>query len=343
MKSNKKKKKRIGGTIKYLVMILVISAVLAGSGILLSNDLFALAKPDKDITVTIPEDATVGEVSKLLDKSGVIHYGSLFHLFTSTVYKDVEFRPGMWTLNSNMDYRAIVNQIRLTSKSTVTVTIPEGYTVSQITEALKKADIKGADDFAAEAASYGPLTYMYGPEPAQVKGEGFLFADTYDIPKDYTAKQLCDLMYDHTDKMLSPEIRREAAEKKMSLHDLMIIASMVEKEAEFREDQVPIASVILKRLEINMPLQIDATIQYALGKPKEHLSIADTRINSPYNTYRRTGLPPGPIGAPGMNAIKAVLAAKPGEYLYYVAKPDGHHIFTRTLDEHEVAVASVKG
>ena len=124
MKSNKKKKKRIGGTIKYLVMILVISAVLAGSGILLSNDLFALAKPDKDITVTIPEDATVGEVSKLLDKSGVIHYGSLFHLFTSTVYKGVEFRPGMWTLNSNMDYRAIVNQIRLTSKSTVTVTIP---------------------------------------------------------------------------------------------------------------------------------------------------------------------------------------------------------------------------
>ena len=89
MKSNKKKKKRIGGTIKYLVMILVISAVLAGSGILLSNDLFALAKPDQDITVTIPEDATVGEVSKLLDKSGVINYGSLFHLFTSTVYKDV--------------------------------------------------------------------------------------------------------------------------------------------------------------------------------------------------------------------------------------------------------------
>ena len=87
----------------------------------------------------------------------------------------------------------------------------------------------------AEAASYGPLTYMYGPEPAQVKGEGFLFADTYDIPKDYTAKQLCDLMYDHTDKMLSPEIRREAAEKKMSLHDMMTIASMVEKEAKFRD------------------------------------------------------------------------------------------------------------
>lgn len=137
MKSNKKKK-GIGGTIKYLIMILVISAVLAGSGILLCNDLFALAKPDKDITVTIPEDASVSEVSKLLDKSGVINYGSFFHLFTSTIYKDIQFRPGMWTLNSDMDYREIVNQIRLTSKSTVTVTIPEGYTVNEIIDTLVK-------------------------------------------------------------------------------------------------------------------------------------------------------------------------------------------------------------
>lgn len=118
---------------------------------------------------------------------------------------------------------------------------------------------------------------------------------------------------------------------------------MVEREARFKEDQVPIASVMLKRLEIGMPLQIDATIQYALGSQKEELTIADTKIDSPYNTYIHNGLPPGPIGAPGLDAIEAVLAAEPGEYLYYVAQADGHHVFTKSYEEHQAETESIYG
>ena len=118
---------------------------------------------------------------------------------------------------------------------------------------------------------------------------------------------------------------------------------MVEREAKVKEDQVKIASVILSRLEKQMPLQIDATVQYALGSRKEELTVADTKIDSPYNTYLRMGLPPGPIGSPGMDAIKAVLAAQPGEYLYYVAEKNGRHVFTKTLEEHEAEIARIYG
>lgn len=129
----------------------------------------------------------------------------------------------------------------------------------------------------------------------------------------------------------------------MTLHDLLTLASMVEREARFKEDQVPIASVMLKRLQLGMPLQIDATIQYALGSQKEELTLADIRIDSPYNTYTHKGLPPGPIGSPGMDAILAVLDAEPGEYLYYVAQPDGHHVFTKTYEEHQAETANIYG
>ncbi|MFR6111832.1 MAG: endolytic transglycosylase MltG [Dialister invisus] len=115
-------------------------------------------------------------------------------------------------------------------------------------------------------------------------------------------------------KCLHPHCGR-AEEKHLSIHALMTIASMVEREARLKEDQVPIASVILARLEKQMPLQIDATVQYALGRQKEELTIADTKIDSPYNTYERQGLPPGPISSPGMDAVRAVLDAAPGEYL----------------------------
>jgi UPF0755 protein len=174
-------------------------------------------------------------------------------------------------------------------------------------------------------------------------GEGFLFADTYSIPLDYTARQVCDLMYQHTDEMLTEAMRRQAAAKNLPLHSLFTLASMVEREARFKEDQVPIASVMLLRLSMGMPLQIDATIQYALGAQKAELSLADTRIDSPYNTYTHVGLPPGPIGSPGLDALQAVLAAEPGEYLYYVAEADGHHVFTRTYAEHQAETERIYG
>jgi UPF0755 protein len=132
-----------------------------------------------------------------------------------------------------------------------------------------------------------------------------------------------------------------AKEKDMDLRDLVNLAAMVELEAVFPEEQARIAGVFLKRLHIYMPIQSDTTIQYLLGSQKEEVTIADTKIRSPYNTYQNPGLPPGPIASPGMSAIKACLNPEVTEYLYFVAEKDGHHRFTKTYGEHLKAIEDI--
>ncbi len=295
------------------------------------------------VTLDIPRNATGGEIARILADAHVVRSADLFRTALLISGEGNKLQSGHYRLRLGMTMAETIQELQKGTEAFATVTIPEGSTVAQMQEILTKSGLSGAADFASTAAAYGPLNYQYGPEAAAVKGEGFLFPDTYDIPEDFTARQICDLMYRRTDQVLDSNIRARAAEKKLSLHDLVTIASMVEKEARFKEDQEPIASVILKRLEVGMPLQIDATVQYALGETKVNLTNADTRIQSPYNTYIRQGLPPGPIGAPGRDAILAVLSAQPGDYLYYVAKADGHHVFTKTFDEHNAQIGAIYG
>lgn len=293
--------------------------------------------------VDVPRNSTGRDIADTLEKKGIIRSSSLFRLYSRILGSGKSLQSGTYKMKQGLTIKEAMTELRSGKTESVFVTVPEGYTVRQISSLLKDAGVKGAENFEKEAASYGPLKYQYGPLPVPVKAEGFLFPDTYNIPKEYTARQICDMMYKRTDSMLTPDIRKKAEAKHLTLHALMTLASMVEREARFKEDQVPIASVMLKRLEIGMPLQIDATIQYALGSPKEELTIADTRIDSPYNTYTHNGLPPGPIGSPGMDAIEAVLEAKPGEYLYYVAQADGHHVFTKSYEEHQAETENIYG
>lgn len=306
---------------------------------------YAFDRPDfhGKAHIEIPRNATGRDIGDLLESKGVIRSSAMLRFYTRIFSTGKELQSGSYTIRQGLTVREALEELRSGKADTVTVTVPEGYTVHQIGDLLQKSGVAGAADFEATAASYGPLKYQYGPAAVPIKAEGFLFPDTYQIPREYTAKQICDMMYRRTDEVLSPQIRKAAEEKKISLHDLMTIASMVEREARFREDQVPIASVMLRRLQEGMPLQIDATIQYILGSPKAELTIGDTQIESPYNTYLHPGLPPGPIGAPGADAIMAVLNANPGEYLYYVAQSDGHHVFTKTYEEHRAETENIYG
>lgn len=295
------------------------------------------------VKLQVAKAATGHDIANLLEEKGVIRSASLFNVYARLTGEGNQLQSGDYHLEKGLTVKEAILALKSGRVDAAEVTVPEGYTVRQIAGLLYAAGIDGAEDFAAEAASYGPLPYQYGPVAAPIKGEGFLFADTYSIPLDYSARQICDLMYKHTDEMLTKDMRDQAAKKNLSLHSLFTLASMVEREARFKEDQVPIASVMLKRLALGMPLQIDATIQYALGAQKEELTLADTKIDSPYNTYTHPGLPPGPIGAPGLDALKAVLAAEPGEYIYYVAETDGHHVFTKTLEEHQAETERIYG
>ena len=139
----------------------------------------------------------------------------------------------------------------------------------------------------------------------------------------------------------SSGIAKTVAERNLPLRDVVNMASMVELEAVFAEEQPKIAGVFLKRVAIGMPIQSDTTIQYLLGTQKEVVTFADTKIQSPYNTYQNPGLPPGPIGSPGLTAIKAVLQPEQTDYLYFVAEKDGHHRFTKTYAEHLKAIEEI--
>ncbi len=295
------------------------------------------------VHIQVAKEATGHDIADQLEKKGVIRSAFLFNVYARLTGEGNKLQSGNYTFDQGITVKQALMELKDGKTDAVTVTVPEGYTVHQIAELLQQAGLEGGEDFEDVASTYGPLKYQYGPVAAPVKAEGFLFADTYSIPLDYSAKQICDLMYKHTDEMLTDSIRKRAEAKQMTLHSLITLASMVEREAKFKEDQVPIASVMLKRLSIGMPLQIDATIQYALGEPKEELTIADTKLDSPYNTYTHPGLPPGPIGSPGMDAIEAVLAAQPGEYLYYVAQADGHHVFTKSYEEHQTETENIYG
>lgn len=295
------------------------------------------------VVLDVSEEMTGREIADLLEEKGVIRSAFLFRGALLATGAGASLQHGHYRFEGALTMKEVIAELGRGEADARTVTIPEGATAGEIEEILKKAGLPGAAGFAAKAAEPVPYPYMQGTEAAKVAGEGFLFADTYDIPMDYDAGKIAALMYKRTDEILTSEIRAAAEKKKMSLHDLMTLASMVEREARFKEDQEPIASVMLARLAAGMPLQIDATVQYALGRQKAELLLSDTKIDSPYNTYLRQGLPPGPIGAPGESAIRAVLAAEPGGYLYYVAQKDGHHVFTKTYEEHQEKIAEIYG
>lgn len=295
------------------------------------------------VVLQIEKSASGRDIAERLEEKGVIRSARIFRWALFFTGESKKLQSGYYYLPPHLTVRDVILELKSGKSEMVKVTVPEGSTVLQIHQILEKAGVTGAADFLSVAKTYAPLPYMERREGVSFVAEGFLFADTYYVPKDYTGKEICQMMYGHTDKNLTEEIRREAEEKGMSLYDLMTLSSMVEREAKFPEDRPLIASVMKARLEKDMPLQIDATVQYALGETKAELSLGDTKIASPYNTYLQKGLPPGPIASPGMDAIRAVLSAEPGDFLYYVAQPDGHHIFTKTLEEHEEAIRTIYG
>lgn len=213
---------------------------------------------------------------------------------------------------------------------------PEGATVAELARVLEAAALARASEVARVATDEAFLRAQ-GIEAASV--EGYLFPDTYQFVKGMTAEQILGRMVQRLNGKLTPEIREQARARNLNLHQLLTLASIIEREAVVRDERRLISAVFWNRLKLGMPLQADPTVQYALGKERRALTRADLATDHPYNTYQRTGLPPGPIASPGLDAIQAALDPAPVKYLYFVAKDDQRHQFSATMDEHNTAVA----
>ncbi|MBR4880152.1 MAG: endolytic transglycosylase MltG [Clostridia bacterium] len=350
-KKARKKKKRKSALSKftYVLFVLGASMLLSAFILLTANDVFALIKPELKTIVEVKEDVTVKEMADILGKNGVIEYPWAFNLY-STIKKYKTFESGKFELDSDMDYGQIINSLKRVASytETVTVTIPEGYTLKQIAQLMEDSMVCSEKDFLETAATYPyKHDYLQDIPMEEFRLEGFLFPDTYEFYKNDKPVNVINKMLNNFDVKYSDDIIKYAEATGYTMEEIITIASMVEREAVKESEQKTIAGVIINRLENSAEypfLNIDATVQYALPEHKAALSSEDLKIDSPYNTYIYKGLPKGPICNPGMGAILAAIQPEDHNYYYYVAtgEEDGGHIFTRTLEEHNNARAEVE-
>ena len=214
------------------------------------------------------------------------------------------------------------------------ITVPEGYTIQKTAARLDQigGSIKGADYL--DLAQHGNFDYDFlQGRPAGASLEGFLFPDTYLVPRDAIAKQLITLQLDQFGRTWTADRKAAAGRRKLSVREVVTLASIVEREARFDVDRGLVASVFYNRLAINMPLQADATVLYAKGVWQAGVTQEDRKVDSPYNTYLHAGLPPGPIANPGVRTIDADLAPPTTTYIYYLSDPQGHNHYATTYDQ----------
>ena len=333
--------KGCASTLVYLITILIISIVLSFIAIFVANDVFALVKDDKDVILEVEENTKISKLSSQLDKEDVVNYGLIFKIFLLVTDKDGDVLAGSYKLSPSMDYAQIARSLRNSdTQDTVTVTIPEGYTITQIKQTLVENGVCSQEDLNQALNNY-PFKHEFLEDklpPSQNWLEGYLFPDTYTFYKNGDAvKDVINKMLNNFDNRFDENIINGAEELGISIEDAVIIASLIEREAKVAEEFSMISGVIHNRLNSSsFPyLEIDASLLYGLGRTSGELTKADLQTDTPYNTYLHEGLPPTPICNPGYNALYAATHPDEHDYYFYVAMPDGSHLFASTNSKHE--------
>jgi UPF0755 protein len=293
---------------------------------------------------TINPGENAATIAPRLQREGLITDSQLFLYLVRYRGVDVQLEAGEYELRPNMTMDEIIETLQHGRLRELSVTIPEGKRAEEVAALLEDRGLVDAETFLdlvrAGSSAYDFLADRPADAPASL--EGYLFPDTYRIPIDYDEGQILDLMLATFGERFSPEMRQAAHERGMSIHEVVTLASIVEREAVVAEERPIIASVYLNRLQQGMYLQSDPTVQYALGYQEDTaqwwkvpMSLEqDVQVDSPYNTYMYPGLPPGPICSAGLASIQAVLEPADTSYLFFFSKFDGSHAFAETYEEH---------
>ena len=275
------------------------------------------------------------QVAYQLEEDGFISSSYLFMLWGKLLGYSKKIKSGEYRISSAMPP---VNILAVLAKGIVithTVTIPEGYTMKQIAAVLSRKGIVSAQEF-LKVCHDPKVIARYGLEGKTL--EGYLYPDSYQFSRGLSAEKVVDVMVRRFLQMVSP-YRDRIKEKGMSLHEVVTLASIVEKETGLANERPLIASVFINRLKKGMRLESDPTVIYGIENFNGNLTKKDLERRTPYNTYVIKGLPPGPIANPGIESIRAVLYPASSSYLYFVSKNDGSHYFSASLAEHNRAVA----
>jgi UPF0755 protein len=289
--------------------------------------------------VLIPPGATFRAAAESLSAAGVIRFPRAFSAYGSLRKRDRTIRAGTYTLTRRQSWNELIAVLHTGRGATRTVTIPEGYSLLQVIPLLARTMEVPAESLEAAVRDSSVRARL---DARAETLEGYLFPDTYTFSVGSTARQLIAIMVARFEQIWRPEWDRRLAELHRTRHEIITLASIVEKEVRISSERPVVSGVYWNRLRIGMALQADPTVLYALGRNNVRVRYSDLTVDSPYNTYRRPGLPPGPIAAPGAAAIDAALNPAKVPYRYFVARPDGRHEFRVTYSEHLAAVQQIR-
>ena len=339
------RKKR--GVFSTLMIILIIIAIIIGGSFIYYNNL--LAPKDargEEKMVSIPQGYSVKGISKILEEEGIIKNKLAFQLAVRLENLTGKLQSGNYLLSPAMTSKEIIYRIAggQVIDDSIKVTIPEGFELKMIAERLEEKGLTTKEEFIKAAKDFDQYDYKFLkhiPKDRENPLEGYLFPDTYNFPQGVSNQQIIATMLARFNEIFKDEYYDQAEKLNMTVDQVVILASIVEREAKVASERPIISGVFHKRLEIGMRLESCATIQYILGERKPRLLNKDLEVVSPYNTYKNSGLPIGPIASFGEDSLKAALYPKKTDYLFFVAKDDGSHVFSKTLAEHNAAKKKV--
>jgi UPF0755 protein len=288
------------------------------------------------VLVEIPSGATSPQIALILEENEVVRSATLFHAYVRLRRADRDLKAGTYMLETGSSMRRALRSLRLGTVETVAMTIPEGFQIAEMVGRI--ADITGSTpEQVLDLLRADDLPDRYGlPGPTL---EGYLFPDTYRFARGVPVSEVVDAMVERYQEVWSPERRALLEASDMTEREVVTLASIIQAEARRVSEMERISGVYHNRLREGWLLQADPTVIYALGGYRERLLYAaiDSVRDNPYNTYANPGLPPGPISSPGVRAIDAALQPEDHDFMFFVAWPDGYHIFTETLAEHNAA------
>lgn len=332
-RSRKRRKSRVAPAVIGLLLIaLSLGAVLflyntaSGGGEQAANG---------PVEITVSEGDSLSSVADKLNEARVVDSTLFFEIEARLSGQSTQIKPGEYTIQPDEGGGEVLAKLTAVQPPEVSeVTLPEGLTLEQTARQVAEQSEVSVEEF-AEAARSTDYDYAFLDDPAIETTEGFLFPKTYEFEKGTGARQMVDRMLEqYRVETEGLDIQSASDELNLSEYELLTTASLIESEAANASEKPIIASVIYNRIRQGIPLQIDATVRYALDKPEGKLSLQNLEVESPYNTYENPALPPGPISNPSLESIKAALNPAETDHLYYVLKPGGEeHFFTDNYDE----------
>jgi len=335
----RRRERRTGlvGGLMFAIFILCISLVVASVMWMATIDVLGFASEDENVNVYVPVDFTMEGITDMLYEAGLIRYKALFNIYANYSNADEKIAPGSYVLNKSFDYRALVQGMtaRAGVRVETTVTIPEGFTLAQIFNLLENEEVCTAAEL-WDAATYHDFSFYFLDKETlgnRLRLEGFLFPDTYNFYKGSTPVQALTRMLREFDRKFTEQFMERADLLGYTVREIIIIASMIEREAGDDEERPRIAAVIFNRLHSpNFSfLEIDATIHYIIAMTGTPFS---TQLDNEFNTYMYPGLPPGPISNPGIMSIRAALYPMSTNEYYYALNKSGTHNFFRNYTDH---------